>query len=778
MYVERLLQINMAALACLATLLLGMGQRSTLAPLGMLVAAMVSVWVTDFKGYFRLSKTVADWAAIAALVLCLPAALRLETIAIVSAVANLLVLLQVIHLFRKKEVSVYWHLMRFSVLQVVVAALLTQEILFGAMLIVYLFTALGAMGLLFLYSERVRYHGAAEEPVPAAAPARWPLARQEAAFWTAPSGRAPLGREFFGRVFTIGLATLLISALVFLAVPRFGSGAFRGFGGLARPTVGFSPRMRLGELGKIIQNPEEVLRLQLSDATSGEPYPVNDGVYLRGAILTEYRRGEWRPPGESAAFLGSEAIPARQTVRQAPIRQAILIEPLDRHELFCVWPFTFLYEDERIRYDPVLQRLSRAPGLNRDRLSYELATTAFWNNRQATVVPCETWVDSRPLLQMPSEGGGNPLPGLTALARQWIDGSNIPSADRAARASALERRLRESGRFQYSLQGQARDRSLDPIEDFITNNPRGHCEYFATALCLMLRSQGIPARVVVGFHTDELNKVGGFFQVRQLHAHTWVEVYLAPAQVPEDVVRQRPSLLWLYGAWLRLDATPAAQESSGALSLLARIGGLFGQINFAWSNYILEMDRPRQRKTIYQPVADAVRKAVRTVTDPEWWQGLVRRVSEALGLQRWWNADRPWLAWQALGIVLLAGLLAILALGAAWWAYRRWLRPLLALGGRARRGQQAKVDFYRRFEALLARRGLVRRPSQTQREFAAHAARQLAEATGDAQLPALLLQLSEAFYRVRFGQLPLDEPRAAAVQQALVRVGEAVGGRQ
>ena len=125
MYVERLLQINIAALACLASLLLGMGQRSTAIPLGMLVAAMVAVWVTDFKGWFRLNKTVADWAALGALAVCLPGALRLDKMAIVSAVAMFLVLLQVIHLFRRKDAAVYWQLVRFSVLQIVVAALLT-----------------------------------------------------------------------------------------------------------------------------------------------------------------------------------------------------------------------------------------------------------------------------------------------------------------------------------------------------------------------------------------------------------------------------------------------------------------------------------------------------------------------------------------------------------------------------------------------------------------------------------------------------------------------------
>ena len=69
-----------------------------------------------------------------------------------------------------------------------------------------------------------------------------------------------------------------------------------------------------------------------------------------------------------------------------------------------------------------------------------------------------------------------------------------------------------------------------------------------------------------------------------------------------------------------------------------------------------------------------------------------------------------------------------------------------------------RVEFYRRFEALLARRGLVRPPSQTQREFAARAGRELAQRTGDERLAVLPVQVAEAFYRVRFGGATLDKP--------------------
>ena len=127
------------------------------------------------------------------------------------------------------------------------------------------------------------------------------------------------------------------------------------------------------------------------------------------------------------------------------------------------------------------------------------------------------------------------------------------------RAKALENHFRRSGLYTYSLDvNQNRDRRLDPIEDFVRNHRTGHCEYFAGALTLMLRSQGIPARMVVGYKGGDFNAVGNYYIVRQLHAHAWVEAFLPNDEVPEDE-RDTPEPL-VFGCWLSLDPTPDAVD--------------------------------------------------------------------------------------------------------------------------------------------------------------------------------------------------------------------------
>ena len=80
--------------------------------------------------------------------------------------------------------------------------------------------------------------------------------------------------------------------------------------------------------------------------------------------------------------------------------------------------------------------------------------------------------------------------------------------------------------FEYSTVQTRQDRTIDPVEDFLFNTKSGHCEYFASACALMLQSVQIPARLVNGYYGSELNALTGNNEIRQRHAHSWVEAFL------------------------------------------------------------------------------------------------------------------------------------------------------------------------------------------------------------------------------------------------------------
>ena len=278
------------------------------------------------------------------------------------------------------------------------------------------------------------------------------------------------------------------------------------------------------------------MQLKLVDPATRQVYPMRDDVYLRGSVVTWYSQNHWRR--DSAAEQRRNPVASRgrrnsQTERVGagkkagnaafrigpPVVQQITMEPyLDRDDLFYIWPLVEPVGDSDLLLrlggngaDAQLER--RAPRRQFQVRSHDQRAGRRASGHAGSGQPRGPRIA---LLQMPSDRP--PLPRLTALAGRWLRESGLPLDEHYEVARWFERQLSSSGQFQYSLQGPERDTSIDAIEDFVSNNPRGHCEYFATALALMLRSQGIPSRVVLGYRCDEWHEDQQCYQVRQLHA--------------------------------------------------------------------------------------------------------------------------------------------------------------------------------------------------------------------------------------------------------------------
>lgn len=776
MYVERLLQVNTVTLAALGTLLLGMGQRTAVLPVVVLIAAITSLWLTDVTGRFQLNRTAAAVAAVLAVSLACWDLVPWGSALVILVIAKALIYLQIVLLFQAKDARIYGQLLTLSLLQVVVATIFNQGFWFGVLLVVYLFGAFSALALLFLYREGNRFAGDVPPPHPARAADE--QAFQEASGGGTATGHHGVGGELYRRLAMMGLATLVLAGVAFFTMPRLGRPAWRSSIVAPRHLVGYSQKVELGELGEIIEDPHEVMRVRFIDPATDDIYPVRGDIYLHGAVLTHYVIRRWACGGSWIGGRDARLSVAVDPPRRGVVLQEITIEPMDSRELFCVRPFFVTRRRPDLRFDHRRRRLLRMEQDCVKRYSFSLKTTALAGGVQAELVPAEPFVSREHLLQLPRADSPAALGKMTALANRWAAEASASADDPVAMARCpvamaryLEHRLRDSGDFQYSLKRQPRDYSIDPIEDFVSNNPRGHCEYFATTLAMMLRTQGIPSRLVVGYKCDEWNNLGRFYQVRQLHAHTWVEAYLRPEEIPPEMVGARHHEDWSHGAWLRLDPTAGTSDEGGpARSLFAPLKQAVNYIESLWDNYVMEMDRSRQYEAIYQPLVRMVRNAVRRLADPQWWRGLWEKLVAALNVRNW--SVGQWFSWRG-------GLTAMVVSLLVYIGYRgcRWLWRLVRgwfSGRRASREarDRIEVEFYRRLRAVLARHGLIRSDTETHREFALAAGAAIAESTGRARLAPLPVQVVEAFYRVRFGRLPLDTSRAEAVEQALAELEE------
>jgi hypothetical protein len=246
---------------------------------------------------------------------------------------------------------------------------------------------------------------------------------------------------------------------------------------------------------------------------------------------------------------------------------------------------------------------------------------------------------------------------IPALARRVTAGS-ADGGEAARRLTAfLTRDLR------YSLV-QARTPGVDALEDFLFVRRSGNCEYFATALAIMLRTVGVPARVVNGFQRGEWNPYGEYVAVRLSDAHSWVEA-------------------WIGGAgWVTFDASPRSEAAASG----GRVGLYLDALRMRWYRYVVNWSLKDQ-----VDLASSIRHTARRLR-PEW----------------------PTLsAWPRPNASLVIGVSAAVALVVAW----RWRRG----DGVARRrvGRRDVPDFYRRALRLLARRGVRPAPHETAREFCA-----------------------------------------------------------
>lgn len=587
-----------------------------------------------------------------------------------------------------------------------------------------------------------------------------------------------LGRGFVRQIMFLGASTLAFSWLMFFVLPRPGSSSVwrpRHLG--PQRSVGFSHTVTLGELGDAYENPEAVMRVQLLDARTGEVYRVAQEPLFRGGLLYTYGDGAWtRRSARRESSLMSATKPGEFPAGEQVVLQRITIEGREDDALFCMYP-SMLAErlgekNEQIFYNEELEEISRSD--SKRIFEYELLTTAVRDHliMPAVSAPRSFLGDKEGYellskLPPPRADGSDPLAGLKSLADQLV--ADVPqNAGRIARAERLASHLKSSGEFRYSLRAVERDGSLDPVEDFVTKHKVGHCEYFASALTLMLRSQRIPARMAIGYKGGEWNRTG-YFQVKELHAHTWVEVYVSNEKFPPGLAASERAER--NGAWLILDPTPAADDDS-PMSVLRSLREMADFSQFLWSTYVLGMDSRRQQEAIFQPMVASIEEALQHLADEQYRNELLNRLSgvlgERLGLKNGWGS------WDGLLVAMVALLVLVGAYRGGQWLLRRTSRWFVRGVGAVRRRLGRKVDFYQRFEALLARHKLRRPASQTQREFALLACGELAESPSTQHVAALPRRIVEAFYHVRFGGRDLDNPELAAVEQALCELDAAL----
>jgi transglutaminase-like putative cysteine protease len=688
-------------------------------PLVVGVASILAFVTVDRNPRLALSREAANWLAIGTLI---PSVLewQYDENLLLLAAAHWLVYLQLVKMFLPKSVEDDWFLFLLGLVEVLVGGVMSQSDKVGVALFAWALLSLWVLILFALHREALRMEGA-----PMGSPSGVLEDRSEPYLGL-------LDGPFAFSTARVAAITLALGGLIFLATPRRTSmGSSQSTGITGKHLTGFDDEIKLGELGEILENDSPVMSVEIADRKGDTVIGNATSEYRwRGVSMDWYEGGRW-----TRSQLRDNGYTFGHTEKWKDfriVRQWIKLEPTDSKVLFALRPIC--------NADAADKRLS----LN------ESDGTLFRAEPRATTFDYS--VDSL-------EGSGVPQPGEhypselylrrlvsipPALKRQLrplalAQVKELPETDRKGRAEVIEHYLRDSGEFQYSLVMEHLDPSLDPVEDFVFNRKAGHCEYFASALTLMLRSIDIPARMINGFKGGDYNAIARVTTVRQKHAHSWVEALVDRTKDSDQ-----------FPVWVTLDPTPSEQRNAS----VAKVGGIANNfyqvtdfVRYIWVFYVVGFNSDRQDRFLYRPIRDLIKEAER-------------------GFSLMGEAVRRWLHFPSFEsffslrgfLVSFAALLLIVALvRLATWLVRRILRRFSGPKNEDLPGM-AGIQFYRRLLRLLAEYGLDRPPAETPLEFARRAAVFLSghgsgtEAVAD--VPALVV---DAFYQIRFGEHTIRE---------------------
>ena len=803
MNLDRALQYNTAALAVLGALFLGLGHESVVLPVVLTLAAIVSVGLSERFRWMRINRILANVFALAAVCWSMRNFLRgVGTEGQLLAIADMLVYLQLVLIFQEKTGRVYWQLIVLSLLQVVVAAALNLGPHFGLLLAAYMVTAVAGLVLLCSHREWRKFrapqsadHGRPQPSHPNAALGLldWPRTSSPPA--TSPVSEPARWGVIARHAALLSAAVFAFAAVFFFATPRR-DGAWDELRGNSRATTGVANQVVLQEFGRVHLSSQLVMRVRLTSMSTGMPFVFANEPYFHGLALTDYvhdgTRGRW-VSGKVTRV--AKALPESRPDRVMP--SSMLVQQDYRLEggalqIYAILPVLSLGRSGELSIAPVSNRILRSGPAHHDQplartFQFTALTSGLRGGRQLRGVPHQNrnlqagdqvrLFDERALLL---QFDARRFAGLAATADRVLRDAGMDQASPLDQAMALERHFTESGLYRYSLNLDfQRDAQLDPIEDFVVNHRRGHCEYFASALVMMLRSRGIPARMVLGFRGGDFNTIGDYYQVRQKHAHAWVEALLPADVTPEWEMAGPPSG---GGTWYRLDPTPGAgrgQAGPAEEDFVGRVVQTFDYVELLWRDYVLSLNAMRQRDAIYDPMTH------RTVASlPPWVEGR--------GLRGWMGRAARWIGvdprsaaltraredrifdWWS-GLVLTGVLVAAALVGNALvWLIRRLRGGERRDAGPRQPRRPAIPAFYRRLESLLAKLPLRRAAGETARELAAAAARRLSENARHGPHADLPREIVEAYYRVRFGGAALDSHEQAAIEHALSALTPAV----
>ena len=706
--IERLFQTSLFLLVVTGfATLLGTGKLDLISVIFVLTALVLRGYLLLRDRPFVIPSRVTAWLAVIYALLFFVDFFFVSGRDFITPAIHLVLFGMCVKLFNVERERDYAYLAVLSFLMVLSAAILTVDSAFLAAFGIFIVLAVFCFMAMEMRRSSISASNSAPLPIPGLRTRR-----------SAISPMHRLATSLTRTTVVMVAAILAASTFLFFAMPRISGGYLSRYAQSDAISTGFSDSVNLGEIGHIQQSSEVVAHLRIDGDTIGD----HSDLRLRGGVLALFDGKRWTNPHRNSDVLAQSygrvfqlsthvsAFDRREEVRIARgpqlnlIHYRVLMEPLSTTVIFTV---------------PTAQALFgsfREIGVDDDRTFHNLDrdhTISIYEGVSDVSVPLPTVLDrlqdaSLPAmpsryLQLPEQLDER----IPALAHSIAD--HEPSAYR--RALAIEHYL--TTQYGYTLQLPS-EPPADPLADFLFHRRRGHCEYFASPMAVLLRVVGIPSRVITGFRGAQFNQVNSTYIVRASDAHSWVEAYIPGA------------------GWTTFDPTPAGDAP--ATNFWTRSQLYLDAAREFWREWIVNYDVGHQQNLSISGIRQTRDKIGRF---RRWSSGLYRRMLDAARRVHQAATNdpkrllRPGLLFLAI-IFMIALPFAALHIRNTWRAASPDICPT-----------SASAILYLRMTRRLARRGYLRSPAQTPSEFAA--------SIGNLELREAVLRFVASYEQARFG---------------------------
>jgi protein-glutamine gamma-glutamyltransferase len=535
---------------------------------------------------------------------------------------------------------------------------------------------------------------------------------------------------------SVALGAIAIGGTLFFFFPRFSAGYLGRTSFNPALMTGFNDDVELGQIGEIKKNTAIVMRVE-----TGEPvmYPR---LRWRGIALANFDGKRWystergaetlSPNSDGWIFIGS-GIP-RGEARAPGLLYTVYLEPMASDAIFVPGKVVSL----RGNFNGESESTS---GSSRKTYLFRDAAGSLYNPFHNYTAVRYSGFSRLPVLdpvKLRAAGADYPedikrkylqLPVLDSriapLALQ-ITARVQTAYDKAV---TLENYLRSRYGYTLNLSGKP---GGDPLAHFLFEARAGHCEYFASAMTVMLRTLGIPAREVNGFLPGEYNDLGGDYVVRASDAHSWVEAYF-----PEN-------------GWVTFDPTPAGPAY--ASGLLSRLEKYLDWISLTWNEWIISYDFAHQ-----VVLAQNLKTSSRSWSESlrSWFD---KKQQQARGWMKDWEFQHSRLRY-LLPVALVLFLVILRADMIPEIIRRLKIYAQMRVGHSEDTNPQLAARLYSELLRILDRRGISREQTQTAFEFVA--------SVGDARIAPVLREFTDIYGPARFGGAPCN---AARLRELLAQV--------